>query len=340
MSTPLDALRSPLEICAFCPKLCRFACPVAEAESRETVTPWGLMTHADDLRRAGSAPGAESAELWSHCTGCDRCRAVCKHQNPVAETLHTLRAMTEAPHSVRLWAREAASDPPSWRSLPTAGPIRLMVGRANAARFSAALRVLSAAGHERLGRTTTPTAGGRLREVGLMEEYESHRASLLADLEGVSTVICLDAEDTVTLRREHPTGLEVCHVVEAVAGRVKTTNRVFTGDVLYLDACRCGRGLGLYDEPRAALESLLTGRIIEGLMERELGGCCGAGSGYAALEPERAAEMAREWASIAPDVPVIIVGACARHLAAALAPRTVWSWIEALAAGLEREENP
>ena len=153
-------------------------------------------------------------------------------------------------------------------------------------------------------------------------------------------MICLDAEDAVTLRREALVGLEVHHIVEVVAGRVKVTNRPFAGDVLYLDACRCGRGLGLYDEPRAALQPLLTGRIIEGLMEREVGGCCGAGAGYAALEPERAADVAREWASVAPDVPVIVVGACASHLAAALAPRQVWSWIEALAAGLERKENP
>jgi hypothetical protein len=29
--------------CTYCPKMCRFSCPTAAAESRETVTPWGMM---------------------------------------------------------------------------------------------------------------------------------------------------------------------------------------------------------------------------------------------------------------------------------------------------------
>jgi len=339
MSAPIDGLRTPLEICSFCPKLCRFACPVAEVEHRETVTPWGLMTYADDLRRQAKAPGDEAAEVWSHCTGCDRCQAVCKHHNPVADTIQRLRAMTEAPHSTRLWAREAAPQPESWRTLPQGGEVRLMVGRAGDDRMAAALTAWTSAGLGPLGRTSTATSGHRLHAVGLMEEYAAHRAEISGGLQGVTKVVCLDAEDVIALRREVGAGIAVIHIVAALA-EVKPTNRVFVGDVLYLDACRCGRGLGLYDGPRAALDGMVTGRIIEGLMSRDEGGCCGAGAGYAALEPEHAADMARAWAEVALDIPVIIVGHCADHLRAALSPRPVWSWIEALAAGLKKEESP
>ena len=74
MSHPLDAHARTIETCVFCPKLCRFGCPVAEAEARETVTPWGLMTLADDVRRGRRPLDAAAADVWARCTGCGRCR--------------------------------------------------------------------------------------------------------------------------------------------------------------------------------------------------------------------------------------------------------------------------
>ncbi len=42
----LEPRRDALEKCVFCPKLCRSACPVSNAEPRETITPWGKMSAA------------------------------------------------------------------------------------------------------------------------------------------------------------------------------------------------------------------------------------------------------------------------------------------------------
>ena len=42
----LGARKDTLEKCVFCPKLCRSACPVSNAEPRETLTPWGKMSTA------------------------------------------------------------------------------------------------------------------------------------------------------------------------------------------------------------------------------------------------------------------------------------------------------
>ena len=47
MSGPFRALpvlssrERELELCAYCPKLCRAACPVSNAEPKETLIPWG-----------------------------------------------------------------------------------------------------------------------------------------------------------------------------------------------------------------------------------------------------------------------------------------------------------
>jgi len=51
----LEARRAELELCAYCPKLCRAACPVSNAEPREVLIPWGKMTTAYFMAR-GMAP--------------------------------------------------------------------------------------------------------------------------------------------------------------------------------------------------------------------------------------------------------------------------------------------
>lgn len=101
MSNDVDAaLARPATLCAFCPKMCRSACPVSEAEKRETVTPWGKMSLVH-LGRTGqvslSTTGAQKA--LEACTGCGACVEQCAHGNPVSETLFAARSLAETPRS-------------------------------------------------------------------------------------------------------------------------------------------------------------------------------------------------------------------------------------------------
>src|SRR5580658_10404404 len=83
----LEPDRAALETCVFCPKLCRSACPVSNAEPRETVTPWGKMS-LSWMTAHGDLPADRShaAPAWA-CTGCFACRESCDHRNPVTEVL-------------------------------------------------------------------------------------------------------------------------------------------------------------------------------------------------------------------------------------------------------------
>src|SRR5579859_3278593 len=87
----LEAHRRALETCVFCPKLCRSACPVSNAEPRETITPWGKMSTAY-FAAHGDVAGATSfaRPAWA-CTGCMACRESCDHRNDVATTLLAAR---------------------------------------------------------------------------------------------------------------------------------------------------------------------------------------------------------------------------------------------------------
>ena len=85
----MTALQRAHELCEFCPKLCRFACPVSEAEGREALTPWAKVSLA---ALSGRDPDASAALAFAGCTGCDRCAQHCAHDNDVPAMLFAARA--------------------------------------------------------------------------------------------------------------------------------------------------------------------------------------------------------------------------------------------------------
>src|SRR5262245_6086208 len=83
----LASRKATLERCVFCPKLCRSACPVSNAEPRETLIPWGKMSMAYFVGN-DSVPfeASYAAPAWA-CTGCFACRESCDQQKDVTGTL-------------------------------------------------------------------------------------------------------------------------------------------------------------------------------------------------------------------------------------------------------------
>ncbi len=107
---PLPVARerhAELETCAYCPRLCRAACPVSNADPREALTPYGKMTSL--LSRHDDA----SNMLAFACTGCGACTTACRHQNPVGQVLiegrASLAAVGRAPEVAETIAREHPS---------------------------------------------------------------------------------------------------------------------------------------------------------------------------------------------------------------------------------------
>ncbi len=105
-------LRRATELCEFCPKMCRFACPVSEVTAREALTPWGKVSLA---ALAGRAPDPSAALAFAGCTGCLRCQTYCAHANDVPAVLYAARAT----------AVRAGTAPEPWaalaRQMTTAG---------------------------------------------------------------------------------------------------------------------------------------------------------------------------------------------------------------------------
>ena len=87
-----QAHRAALENCTFCPKLCRFACPVATATGNEANIPRQMMlaTRLSAKRQRALTPSV-AATLYT-CVDCRGCRTFCDHDNDVSTTLQQARA--------------------------------------------------------------------------------------------------------------------------------------------------------------------------------------------------------------------------------------------------------
>lgn len=73
--------------CTYCPKLCRFCCPTAQVEHRETVTPWAKMSLSEMVRTGRLEVDNEIGEVFYHCFACLHCRTHCRHENDVPGAL-------------------------------------------------------------------------------------------------------------------------------------------------------------------------------------------------------------------------------------------------------------
>lgn len=303
----LEARRSVLEKCVFCPKLCRSACPVSNAEPRETITPWGKMTHSWLAAHGDVAiESSHAAPAWA-CTGCHRCREWCDHRNPVANTLLESRdaLMRARPDVVPAGATRAvqgfdAHEASTRKAARTLGEgrdgLRADGGGDGHGRAREALLVgcgyLRRAPKEAadaidatLALSSGPVAlvqgccGLPLLLAGAAERYAMHVRDFAASLASFDRVTVVDPGCAHALRESLGERLEL--LIERAARVLPSLSRSGVDDgpgpVRWHDPCQLGRGLGVYEAPRAVLARVL-GRPPEEFDERrENAACSGAG---------------------------------------------------------------
>lgn len=337
----LEARRSVLEKCVFCPKLCRSACPVSNAEPRETITPWGKMTHSWLAAHGDVAIDAShAAPAWA-CTGCYRCREWCDHRNPVAPTLLESREalMRSHPDVVppgasravqRFDAHDAATRAAAQAAAEGREELRadgrghareaLLVGCGYLRR---APREASHAIEAALGLTQGPVAlvqgccGLPLLLAGAAERYARHLRDFTATLASFERVTVVDPGCALALREG--LGDRLALLVDRAARALSAMSPAHAADVpvRWHDPCQLGRGLGTYDAPRAVLGRLL-GRAPDEFHEhRDNAACSGAGGLLPCTMPEnsRAIGDARIEAHLRAGGGRIVT-ACASSLAA------------------------
>jgi Fe-S oxidoreductase len=318
----LEGRRDALEKCVFCPKLCRSACPVSNAEPRETLTPWGKMSAAW-MAAHGDVPvdRSHAAPAWA-CTGCYGCREACDHRNVVADVLvesrDALARSGVAPEGARrVVTRFVRHD------VRTRMAARAIAERLGAGHVSPQARdvVLVGCGYLRTAQgeaidaidAAGALAGG---PVALVERCCGLPLLLAGDALGFADqarevaravaayarVWVADAGCALALKQRYgQAGVElrpaVETVVEGAARRLATLVPLPdrpAGPVRWHDPCQLGRGLGVYDAPRAVLTRAL-GRAPDELDDRrELAVCSGAGGLLPSTMPAVARTIADE----------------------------------------------
>ncbi len=309
------AVEKATAYCTYCPKLCRFSCPAAEAENRETVTPWGMMRLLEYVRTGDVEISDDVAEIFYHCMGCRRCQEWCKHDNDVPEAMWAARAMM----------REKGHGPPELAGFvdffleensphPTARALT-DVDRATVDAFDPASTIVFMPDCEtrfhypelivRAGNLIEAVEGRKARlhtrddgvghaccgfpvlSAGDEPGYQRYREELEAALVGADYVIT-DCAAMASLYREEssfgrPGSLTVLHLVEWLSEMLPTLDvphPVPVGGLKLHDSCFVTRQLDLGQQTRDVLAALLDGTLAEFAVNGSDAPCCGGPGHY------------------------------------------------------------
>lgn len=317
--------------CTYCPKLCRFSCPAAEVERRETVTPWGMMRLLELVKNGAVEPSEEVAETFYHCMGCRRCQNWCNHDNDVPQAMWEARAwMRElghvpaalqgfseffleenSPHSMSKPLAELDADLRSDdEAIFDAGaPVAWMPDCETRHHFPELVlrggRLLEKVlGHKVRLQTRDDgigfgCCGFPLLSAGDAPAYEAYRAELEASLAGVEYVVS-DCAAFATLHREggswgRASELRVVHLIELLAerlGSLEIEEKIDGSGLMLHDSCGTGRQLELHDATRQVLAAICDPAPASFHVNREDAPCCGAPGHYHVVAPKASEELA------------------------------------------------
>lgn len=312
-------LDSSTTLCAFCPNLCRHACPVSEAEPREPLVPRAKMALLGRLRaREVEATDENVAPLYA-CTGCGACTEACRHQVEPARALLVGRAevatrsLESLPAPLRdLRERVAARGEQAARAMREGLPPSRFPGEAQVAflpsceapgEARAMVALLSRLGADYLAvaDVTSVCAGYPLLAAGFGDAFRVHAHALARQLDGYARVAVGCAACAYTMKNDYPQhGVtlrpEILHVAELLGPFADKLSSLQEGRerqpaAFYHDPCFLGRRSGVYEAPRRLL-----GRVVSELREfsrsRADAVCCGGGGLVPETMPETAEAMA------------------------------------------------
>jgi len=297
------AHKRALETCVYCPKLCRAACPVSNAEASETVTPWGKMSMTYFAGRGDVPVEPEHvAPAWA-CTGCHACREKCDHRNEPANVLVESRAdffaRGAAPRAaVAVAERESARARETADALdaleadsPREGPIAagVLVGCGYVRKDKQVAKDALAAASKLVSgpvRAIRGCCGLPSLHAGDREGFRIAAERLAAEVAMVPRLVVVDPGCARALLVEHPrVGVSMPRKPEllldlayAAKNELRALPELKDKPVRWHSPCQLGRGLGRYDEPRALLTKMCGNEPATFQREREHAECSGAGA--------------------------------------------------------------
>lgn len=313
----LDPILPSSTLCAYCPKMCRFSCPVSEAESRETVTPWAKMSILYLAWQGQMDTDHESVvRALEACTGCGACVEQCAHGNPVAETLFTARGIIETDRSLKMRdafqkTGDVKNRPLHKRAAPYARDQNAKIAyfpgctqlTDQASSVEKSLKLLAHALDVPVPLVDLPQGkwccGYPLYADGQMEPLATHldaMAELLSQHEMIITPDPGCAYILTTVQKEIGSSAfdtEVLPLVEVLARYKSKFKDSCAGQRLkYHDPCYLGRRGRSFKGVRDLLETASGASVVEFTNHCDKSDCSGGGGLYPVSHPEGAKKMA------------------------------------------------
>lgn len=311
------------QLCSFCPKLCRFSCPVSDADQNESTTPWGKMSAMKLVQESRLPMTAETMSLAYKCLSCRRSQAVCELDNPVSSTLLTFRVRAFraglAPAAVHAFSRRFQNhNNPYGRDLLQELRRRFpgeMREKKKIAYFPGCTEI--AENPSMIQTTLELLRDLKIRDVGLylepiqccgyplfaagdwdnfveLAEVNSHT---LNDYSLILTgsPACLYTMETLYRSAGYRTSARFLSIVEFLKKPVAETNyrikKNVRAKVAYHDPCYLGRYQRVYEAPRELIRRVSGMAPIEFPRNREGSYCCGGGGLLPVASKETAARI-------------------------------------------------
>lgn len=307
-------------LCTTCPKLCRFSCPVAVADGRESSTPTAKMTDAHRLAQGNLDMTPENVDPLYRCTGCGLQQEFCKHEVDAADALEAARGLAYEkgvlPEPLAAKEHRLRTD----RDPLASELLRIAEGLRPAPRADASETLLVGC------RMLKDDPGGARRALELLERAAGTAVSAwyrepiccgyplyaLGDRKGATAqakafaraardlprLTACDPSCAFMLREVYPQlGVklkpQILTLVELLAEKSSGMNLAApqTQKAVYHDPCHLGRRLGIFEPPRQLLR-LAGVSLVEAPWSRKLARCCGFGAAYPLLDPAGARTIA------------------------------------------------
>lgn len=336
--------------CTYCPRMCRFACPVTNAETRETVTPTNKMNLLELLRKGTIEMDAGVADIFYRCAGCLSCRAYCKWRIDVPRVMERARAIAVEkgvqPQSLtRHISTFAGHGNPYGKSLVNKfhelglkdrvnkkADTLLFLGCTTIFHFPnvarAIVKLLDAAGMDFAvhGDENSLCCGTPALYSGAHKDFESTARTLKAELGRYKTIIsgcpsCLASFSIKYPEHGVPQRTKVMHTTELAAQLLKskkiTVTNPYTDSAMYHDPCHLAKYFGIYDAPRAIMAALFEpDKIKEFSWNKDKNYCCGGGGLIPITDPGLSRSITRkrlqEFYEADPDMLVTACPSCER----------------------------
>ena len=281
------------EHCSYCPKMCRFACPVAEVTGKESVTPWGIDRVITAMARGEALTAEEQAPIWA-CTGCRQCRSACAPDLDLPTHVRAARAVAVGrPEGV---AAAGGSVVPPTRALQagaTPGAALVVYPGCRSQDGAALAAVLAAAGlaYDVVGAPSC--CGARDADIGDGPLATQRALDVTTRLSAAKRIVVADPHCArwMGVDGEDPRVETVGAFLAGIVGDLALQDGV--DPVAWHDPCWLGRGMAAYYEVRHVVATASGAAAVEPEHTRERAWCTGGGMGYAEADPAGAAEILR-----------------------------------------------